>query len=77
MIGSILFITIPILVLVIIGILSIKNSSKSTKNNSTFEDNDNTEHGVNPANGLPTINGIDTYGNPSGSDFNDFGIGFK
>jgi len=27
--------------------------------------------GINPANGLPTHNGIDTAGNPSGFDFGD------
>ena len=72
MLGVILFITIPILIMIIIGIVSIKNGLKNGFSKSIGDSDDMFEHGINPANGLPTVNGVDTQGNLSGSDFNQW-----
>ena len=48
---------------------------KKMKAEGMFDDNNSGmfKHGVNGANGLPTINGIDIHGNPNGANFNHWG----
>ena len=70
MLGIIIFISAPIVIMIIIGIFSIRDGLKNGFPKSTDDDDDMFKTGINPANGLPTTGGIDTRGNLSGSDFN-------
>ncbi len=69
MLEIIIFISAPIVILLIIGIFGIRDGLKNGFPKSTSGDDMFEGHGVNPATGLPMRGNIDSAGNPSGSNW--------